>query len=79
MPKFITNIVRDFLNIYVEEEDIRRVFGNDYADRYSNIDPRTGKKTVSGVKVITRVFIVFMLLLSILVIARMCAYSQGNF
>ena len=70
MPKFIKNIVRDFLNIYVEEEDIREAYGNEYADRYSNINPITGKKMISGLKVFTRIFIVFMLVLCLFFLVR---------
>lgn len=71
MPKFITNIAKDFLNIYVEEDDIRKAYGDEYADRHSNIDPKTGKKIISGAKVFTRAFVVFMILLCLLVILRM--------
>ena len=75
MPKFITNIARDFLNIYVEEDDIRRAYGDDYADRYSNINPKTGKKTVSATKVLVRVFIVFMTFLCLFLLVRILTYG----
>lgn len=70
MPKFLKNIVRDFLNIYVEEAAIRESFGDEYADRYSNRDPKTGRKMVSGLKIFTRIVIVFVLTLYIFYIAR---------
>ncbi|MCL2816019.1 MAG: hypothetical protein FWD23_15595 [Oscillospiraceae bacterium] len=70
MPKFLINIVRDFLNIYIEEDKIRESFGNEYADRYSNRNPKTGKKIVSGLKVFTRIFIVFILALCIFYLVR---------
>ena len=71
MLKFVKNIVRDFLNIYVEESDIREAYGDEYADRYSNTNPKTGKKMISGTKVFTRVFIVFMLALCLFFLVRM--------
>lgn len=74
IKKFLKNRVREFLDIYVDEEKIRESYGNEYADRFSNINPATGKKTISGLKVITRVFIVFMLILCAIVAVRMLIY-----
>jgi len=69
--KFFKKIASDFLNIYLEEDEIRKTFGDEYADRYSNKDPKTGKKIVSGIKVITRIFIVFMIMLCVFILVRM--------
>ena len=75
MLKFINKLVKDFLNVYKDENDIRESYGNEYADRFSIIDPVTGKKKVSVLKVLTRIFIVFMVILCIIVIVRMCTYN----
>ena len=75
MPKFINKLVKDFLNVYQDENDIRESYGNEYADRFSVIDPATGKKKVSVLKVATRIFIVLMVVLCMIVIIRMITYN----
>jgi hypothetical protein len=70
MFNFAKNIVRDFKNIYVEEDKIREAYGNEYADRYSNKDPKTGKKMISGPKIFVRIFIVFIVILCLFFMVR---------
>ena len=79
MPKFINKIIKDFLNVYQDENDIRESYGNEYADRFSVIDPVTGKKKVSAKKVGARIFIVFMIILCLIVIIRMFTYNNVLF
>jgi len=70
MPKIIANMIRDFKNIYMEEDAIREAYGEEYAKRHSNINPKTGKKLISGTKLLTRVFIVFLFLLCLTIVLR---------
>ena len=74
MPKFINKIIKNFFNIYQDENNIRESYGNEYAERFSVIDPATGKKKVSVSKVITRIFIVLMIILCLIIIIRMITY-----
>ena len=75
MPKFIKNMVKDFLNIYVDENNMRESYGNEYADRFPAVNPATGKKIISPKKLFIRGFIVFMLFLCAIVIVRMVTYD----
>jgi len=75
MPKFIQNIIKDFLNIYLDEKDIREAYGDEYADRFSAINPITGKKKISVSKVLKRILIVFILALVLFIIIRMITYN----
>ena len=75
MPKFIKNIIKDFLNIYLDDNDIREAYGDEYADRFSAVNPVTGKKTISVSKVITRIFIVFMVLFCVFILIRILTYN----
>ena len=53
MPKFI----KDFLDIYAYENEKQFLtFGSELEGRHPKIDPVTGKKKISVVKIITRVF-----------------------
>ena len=72
MPKFkfIDNIIKDFLNIYKDEKNIRDAYGNEYADRFSVINPATGKRIISVGKVLMRIFIVFMVALCLFFFVR---------
>jgi len=47
MPKF----VKDFLDIYVTEKDIKQSFGDEYVERFSNVDSETGKKKTRKISV----------------------------
>ena len=75
MPKFIDKLIKDFLNIYQDEQHIRESYGNEYADRFSVVDPATGKKKISVGKVCTRIFIVFMIILCLIFLVRMITYN----
>ena len=66
MPKFI----KDFLNIYVDEEQVREAYGDEYADRFSAVDPATGKKKISAAKIFKRLFILFLIGFNLLWIIR---------
>jgi len=70
MPKFIDNMIKDFLNIYLDEKNIREAYGKEYADRFSVLNPITGKKIVSVRKVLMRIFIVFMVALCLFLFVR---------
>jgi len=67
MPKFI----KDFLNIYLDEENIRAAYGDEYADRFSVFDPITGKKKISVAKILKRVLIVFLIALNLIWLIRL--------
>jgi len=54
---FFVNRVKEFVDIYVDERQIRESYGDEYADRFSQVDPATGKKRISAAKVLTRVVI----------------------
>ena len=74
--RYIKKLVKDFLDIYQDEQNIRESYGNEYADRFSVINPETGKKRVSVGKVLTRVFIVFMVLLCLAFLVRILTYDS---
>ena len=71
MFKFIDKLVKSFLDVYQDENNIRESYGNEYAERFSVVDPATGKKKVSVSKVLTRIFIVFMVMLCLVFLVRM--------
>ena len=75
MPKFIDKMIRDFLNIYMDEKNIREAYGDEYADRFSAFDPVTGKKKVSAVKVMKRIFIVFLVVLFLAFFVRILTFN----
>lgn len=75
MPRFIDKLIKDFLDIYQDENNIRESYGNEYADRFSAVDPVTGKKKISVGKVLTRVYIVFMVLLCLFFLVRIITYN----
>ena len=70
MIKFFTGLVRDFLDIYVDEEKIRDSYGDEYADRFAAVDPVTGKKMVSPLKIFTRIVIVLISSLCLFFLVR---------
>ena len=78
MPKFINKLVKDFLDIYQDENNIRESYGNEYADRFSIINPATGKKRISVAKVFTRAFIVFMVILCLIVLIRIAVTDMSR-
>ena len=71
---FAANRVRDFRDIYVDEEQIRESYGNEYADRFSAVDPSTGRRRISALKVATRIVIVFIVIFWIIVAVRMAGW-----
>jgi len=73
--EFFTNIVRDFLNIYVDEKQIRESYGDEYADRYSYLHPVTGKRYKSITKILKRVVIVFIVAFWVIIAVRMATYD----
>ena len=74
--RYINKLVKDFLNIYQDEQHIRESYGNEYADRFSVVDPVTGKKKVSVPKLFTRAFIIFMVLLCLFFLIRILTYES---
>ena len=70
IPKFIKNLIGDFLNIYIDENQIREAYGNEYADRFAAVDPVTGKKKVSASKILKRIAGVFIFALFLFLIIR---------
>jgi len=76
MPKFIKKLIDDFLNIYLDEQDIRDSYGDEYADRFSVFDPVTGKKQVSIRKVFMRIVIVFLTLFFLFLMIRLMTYDS---
>ena len=75
MPKFIKNIINDFLNIYLDEQHIREHYGDEYADRFSVINPLTGKRKVSASKVLKRIAIIFITALVLFLFIRVITYN----
>ena len=71
MPKFI----KDFFNVYLDENEIREAYGNEYADRFSVINPATGKRRISVAKILKRIAIVFILALIIFMLIRIATYK----
>ena len=57
----VQNMVKDFLNVYLDEKHIREAYGDEYADRFSTINPVNGKRKISVAKVLQRIFIVFII------------------
>jgi len=70
MPNFIKNAIRDFLDIYIDENQIREAYGNEYADRFAAVDPVTGKKRISVSKVFKRIAGVFIFAIFLFFIIR---------
>jgi len=75
MPRFIDKWVKDFLNIYLDEKNIRDAYDDEYADRFSAVHPVTGKRKISASKVLTRIFIVFMIIFMLIIIVRMATIN----
>jgi len=75
MLKFIKNIIKDFCNIYLDEKNIRESYGDEYADRFSSVDPATGRKKISVSKILNRILIVFIIIFCLIVIIRMATYK----
>lgn len=75
MMNFIKNRVKEFLNIYWDDEQVRKHYGNEYADRYSILDPATGKKMISPAKIITRVVIAVIVAMWVVIAVRMMTYG----
>ena len=67
---FIKKVINNILNIYVEEKDIREAYGSEYADRYSNLNPKTGKKMISARKIFVRIVAAVILFLYIFLMVR---------
>ena len=70
MLNFIKNAIRDFLDIYIDENQIREAYGNEYADRFAAVDPVTGKKRISVSKVFKRIAGVFIFAIFLFFIIR---------
>ena len=75
---FFVNRAREFVDIYVDERQIRESFGDEYADRFSTVDPFSGKKQVSIAKLLKRVVIVFIVAFWVVIAVR-CATYDGLF
>ena len=75
MPKFLKNFIKDFLNIYVDDKTIRDAYGEEYAGRFKNIDPVTGKKKISASKIIIRVLGVIIAVYFLILLTRVITYS----
>ena len=73
--RFIKNRCAEFVDIYVDEAQIRESYGDEYADRFSAVDPVTGKRRVSAAKIVTRVFIVLMVIFGAIVAVRLATYD----
>ncbi|MCL1859550.1 MAG: hypothetical protein FWF92_10015 [Oscillospiraceae bacterium] len=83
MPKFIKNIIKDFLNIYVHVEGDQRdrrykrsgIFGiESHGDEFVT-DPVTGKKKISFHKVLVRAVIVLIILIILIILFRVITHS----
>jgi hypothetical protein len=70
MPNFIKNFIRDFLDVYIDENQIREAYGNEYADRFAAVDPVTGKRKISVAKILKRVVGVFIFAIFLFFIIR---------
>ena len=68
------NIISDFLNIYVEEKEIRKSYGDEYVNRFT-AETANGKKKISVAKIFTRIFIVFIIAIVLFFIIRIAAYN----
>ena len=74
--RVIKNIIKDFLNVYLDDENIREAYGDEYADRFSVVNPVTGKRKVSAAKILNRIFIVFILAFVIFIMIRMSSIKR---
>jgi len=78
MPKFITNAIKDFCNIYVhvkgDERDRRYerwgIFGHESHGDEFVINPVTGRKKISFYKLFVRCMIVLIVFLFLFIVVR---------
>ena len=73
IKNFFIGMWSNFINIYVEEKDIREAYGDEYADRFGALDPFTGKRKISKLKIFIRIVAVLILILYIFYIVRIGA------
>ena len=69
--EFIIKCVKEFFDIYLDEQDIRESYGNEYADRFSVVDPVTGRKKISLLKIGKRIVILIIITFWAIIIIRM--------
>ena len=68
--RFLKRMINGFLDIYVDENQVRETYGDEYADRFAAVDPKTGKKTVSVSKILKRIVGVFIFALYLFLMIR---------
>ena len=75
MTKFISNLFKNYFDVYAYEDDSSSylIFDNQFNDHVIKVDPVTGKKVISVSKILKRVFIFFLFSLGLLLITRMFA------
>jgi len=73
--KFIVNRVKEFFDIYLDEKDIRESYGNEYADRFSVVNPKTGKRKISLMKIAKRIVILGVIAFWIIILIRVLTYD----
>jgi len=72
---FIVNRAKEFADIYLDEKDIRESYGDEYADRFSAVNPKTGKKKISLMKIGKRIVILGITAFWIIILIRISTYD----
>ncbi|MCL2095554.1 MAG: hypothetical protein FWH10_01470 [Oscillospiraceae bacterium] len=70
---FIKNLAKEFTDIYLDEKNIRESYGDEYADRFSVINPKTGRRKLSALKLAKRIVIVLIVAFWALIIYRIAS------
>ena len=73
--RLIANLVREFFNIYLDEKDIRESYGDEYADRFSVINPKTGRRRISFMKIAKRIVILGIIAFWLILFIRIIGYD----
>jgi len=72
---FISDRIKEFFNIYLDEKDIRESYGDEYADRFSVVNPKTGKRKISLMKIAKRIVILGIIAFWLVIIIRIFTYD----
>ena len=73
--RFISDRIKEFFNIYLDEKDIRESYGDEYADRFSVVNPKTGKRRISLMKIAKRIVILGIITFWIIIFIRIMTYG----
>lgn len=68
--KFFNRLFKSFMNIY-DDKDVRESYGEKFADKLAGVNPVTGKRKISVVKILFRIVILVLLALFIFIFIRM--------